>query len=374
LIKRVHALLQPLRAGSADGLEAERKAVGLDLARRIGAFLDRNAFVIVALAGAGVLQLSFAMLAVTPDAWYTLLGGRIVSRSWLPHHEVLTILGHGRVWVDQQWLAHVMLYGLWAAGRWPLALTALAAMSVTAFGLAAATARILGATARSTALLLLPCFLVGFVNTSFRAQTLTYILFALILLLLLRDEARPGREVFLVFPLLVLWANMHGSVVLGAGLVVLRGLVLAVSKLRARERVSAWMPRAAALVVLPWLCTLASPYGLALPGYYRRLLDNPTLGRLVTEWGPTTIRNDPFYYALLAGALWLAFRRAQAMTPLARLALLTSALAGLWTLRNMVWFCLVAAAVLPLALDAAWKPRPAESRRPINLALVAAAG
>ena len=123
----------------------------------------------------------------------------------------------------------------------------------------------------------------GLGNTVIRAQIWTYVLFALLLALLLGDGRRPSRRVFLVFPLLVLWANLHGSVVVGAALVALSGLTLAYSGIRARARGRLWW-KVGALVALPWLCILVSPYGLALPGYYRSVLDNPTLSQSVSEW------------------------------------------------------------------------------------------
>ena len=115
--------------------------------------------------------------------------------------------------------------------------------------------------------------------------------------------------------MLVFWANIHGSVVLGAALVALRGLVLAASSWRRRT----WLPRAATLVLAPWLCALASPYALELPGYYRRLFDNPILASSVSEWGPSSIRDQPVFFVLLLAALWLASRWSRALTPFAQI-------------------------------------------------------
>jgi len=365
---------EPLEADAAlpAGAGSARRRAGA-LLGRVAALVERNAFVVCVLAALTGIELAFLRATVTPDSWYTLLGGRVVSRAWLPRHDTLTVLTRGRDWVDQQWLAQLGLYGLWRAGGWPLALVAVTALFAAAFALVAAAARLLGASARSTALVLLLCYLVAVTNAAFRAQTPAYLLFSLVLVLLLEDERRPSRRVLLVFPLLALWANVHGSVVLGAGLVTLRGAVLALTGLRRRERPGAWLARAAGLLVAPWLCTLASPYGLSLPAYYRRVLDNPTLSGLVTEWRPATIRDAPFFFLLLAVALGLAAARARALSPLAHLALVGTAAAGLWSLRNMVWFALVAAAVVPSALDALWPPKDAPRRRALNLALAGTA-
>src|SRR5262249_5258503 len=153
-------------------------------------------------------------------------------RSWLPHHNTLTAIAHGREWIDEQWLGHLALYGLWSLGGWPLASLALVALYLGAFVITTAAARTRGASAGSTAIVLILCLLLAVSGTAFRAQTLACPLFALVLLLLVRDELRPSRHVFLTLPILVLWANIHGSVILGAGLVALRGLTVAVSGVR----------------------------------------------------------------------------------------------------------------------------------------------
>jgi hypothetical protein len=223
------------------------------------------------------------------------------------------------------------------------------------------------------AFLLLVCFIAGLPNTVLRTQIIAYPLFGLVLLLLLTDEQRPSRRVYLVFPLLVLWANVHGSVVLGAGLVALRGATFAAASLRRRAPTVAWLPRAAVLVVAPWACTLASPYGLALPGYYHGTLGNGSLSHFVAEWGPSTIRNQPALFVLLLLAAWLVFGHGRGLGAFARLSLLLAGIGGLLAIRNVVWFALVAAAVLPSALDAAWRPRPAVRHLRINLLLAGVA-
>jgi hypothetical protein len=339
---------------------------------KVADVLQDNVFVVLVLSAVAALQVALSRSEIASDAWYTLLGGRTVAHSGLPHHEVLTVLAHGRRWVDQQWLGHLVLYGLWDAGGWPLATLSIVAMFTGALALCATSARSLGASERSTSLILLACFLVGVPNTALRAQVVAYPLFSLVLLLLLADERRPSRRVFLVFPLLVLWANVHGSIVVGAALVALRGATIVLSVSRRRAPAAAFK-RAAILVLAPWACVLASPYALELPGYYHRTLANPTFGRIVVEWTPSTIRNEPIFYAALLLAAWLGLGRGRALGAFGRLALAFTAVGGLLAIRNIVWFALVGAAVLPRALDAAWPPRRTGRHRRLNLVLVASA-
>ena len=213
------------------------------------------------------------------------------------------------------------------------------------------------------------CMVAGLSNTAVRAQVIAYPLFMLVLVLLLADERTRSRRVFVVFPLLVLWANVHGSVVVGAAIVSLRGALLVYSLIRARVRVTEHLPRAALFLLAPWACVLASPYAVALPGYYHRTLANPSFGRLVFEWTPSTVRNEPIFFAALLLAVWLGFGHGRSLGAFARLALLLSAVGGLVAIRNVVWFALVAVAVLPRALDAAWPPRQTPRHKRLNLLL-----
>src|SRR3954469_7954805 len=83
---------------------------------RVADILQQNVFVVLVLCAAAALQTMLSRSAIASDAWYTLLGGRTVSQSGLPNHDYLTVFAHGREWVDQQWLGHLVLYALWSVG------------------------------------------------------------------------------------------------------------------------------------------------------------------------------------------------------------------------------------------------------------------
>jgi hypothetical protein len=332
------------------------------VSRRLLAAIDRNAFVILVLAVCAGAQIAFLRSALQADTWYTLVSGRVVWDSGLPHHDTLTALTLGRAWVDEQWLAQLAFYGLWSAGGIALAMFSLVALYTGAYAILAAGARSGGASARSVALVTGVSFLVGVQNTVLRAQVPAYLLCALVLVLLLTDRGRLSPRVYLTLPLLVLWANVHGSVLVGAALVSLYGVTHV-----ARGR----RLRAGVLLLAPWPCVLVSPYALDLTGYYRSVLDNPTLANNVSEWGASTLRGQPLFFVLLvAGGVLVTLARRR-LTPFGILAFAATGLFGMLAIRNIVWFALVAAAVLPAALDAAWPPRESRRRSSLNVALVA---
>jgi hypothetical protein len=369
-VERLELIEQALRPGWRDGLRETRQG----LARRVASLhakLERNFLTVTALAVCAVTQLLLFRRSVSIDAWYALLGGRTIALHGLPHRDTWTVLTLGHRWVDEEWLSQLFFYGAWHFGGWALALLVVFGLYLGSFLVVASLARGLGASDRAVAFVVAGGFLVGLGNSVLRAQIPAYLLFAVVLSLLIRDARRPSRRVFLVFPILILWTNVHGSVALGAGLVALRG-ALALQESLGRRRPQA-LPRAIALVGLPWLCVLASPYGLGEIHYFRITLDNSSLTHVVTEWAPATIRSEPLFFALLAASIWLVSRARGATTFLERLTLAATGLAGLYAVRYEIWFGLTAGAVVPLALQSVWGDSIATRRTRLNQLLAGGA-
>jgi hypothetical protein len=306
------------------------------------------------------------------DGWLVILGGREVVQHGLPSHDALTIWTHGREWVDQQWLAQLLFYGLYALGGVKLALSAHAAFIAAAFTLAIVMARRRGASTRSVCWIAVPVyFLLTWAAWNARAQSLAVLLFVATVALLIRDAHSPSRRVFLVLPLLVLWANIHGTALTGAVLVALWGVTSAVQN-RARP-LRQWLPRSAALVIAPLACVFASPYAASLPGYYHTMLLNSGFRQFIVEWRPTapSIQTAPFYLLAFL-TVWLIGRKKERLLPFEQVLLGFTLLMGLQTIRSVLWFTLTALMILPYALDGVLKPNTRAMRFPVlNRALVA---
>jgi hypothetical protein len=290
------------------------------------------------------------------DTWLGLVTGRDVWHSGIPRHETLTGLSQGRTWVDQQWLSQLAMYTVQRVGGLGLLGVVHVALSGGAVAGAAAAARRLGASAASVILILPPCaLLVLGAGFEVRTQAYAYPFFIAVLYLLARDSRSPSRQVYWTLPLLVVWANVHGSASLGAGLVALRGLTLA------WERRSVFA-RPLALVCAGPLCLLATPYGTAMVDYYRHTLFNGQFRKLVTEWRPVTdteILAVPFF--VLAGVLlWAIGRNAGRLTAWERWALIALMAGGITALRNVTWFALAALVLGALAIDAGVRRRMGE--------------
>ncbi|MDX6476752.1 MAG: hypothetical protein QOH95_2263, partial [Gaiellaceae bacterium] len=315
--------------------------------RHVRDLLETEALPIVVIAmWTGVLALSMQLLVV-PDTFLALVDGRLIAQHGLPHVDTLTYWTLGKPWTDQQWGAHLAFYELGRFGGVRAAVfVGIACVAVALAGAAIAT-RKLGASPRSAAIgLLLPLVCSSWL-AEVRTQSLALAPFVLVYALLALDARRPGRRVLLVLPVLVVWANLHGSVALASGLTALYGLTLL------------WRRDARAkgllLMVGAPLCVLVSPYGLDLIDYYRMMLLNPPLAGFVQEWRPpvVAIATVPFFAsAFVLTGLWSRHQRV--LTSFERWAIVLLLVGAMSAVRNAVWFELAAAVSLPRLVDAAW--------------------
>src|SRR5690349_21228339 len=180
---------------------------------RLAANLEENGTLVVVVAAFAAVLIAHLRTALAADGWMALLSGRVVAQHGLPSHDTLTIWAHGRRWVDQQWLAQLVLYELERLGGLRLVLLVHAALVTLGLGGAAALARRLGGSARSATWVALPVLIAFWPGAAImRPQSFAYVLFVGVLWLLLADQQRHSRRVYLVLPLLVVWANLHGSV------------------------------------------------------------------------------------------------------------------------------------------------------------------
>jgi hypothetical protein len=276
--------------------------------------------------------------AMVQDSWLTLVAGRLVATSGIPHHELLTVWAHGRTWIDQQWLAQLLFYRTYTLGgvRAVLALSAL--LSGTAWVLAVALSRARGASGLAL-LVWAPATIVAAPWAwQARAQTFALPLFVCLLALVFADSRKPSPRVFLALPLLALWGNLHGTAILGVGILGLHALVTA----------RRGMLRAVALGGGGLLALAANPYGLGIASYYRTMTLDPPFASLVAEWKPSTpsLAVLPFY-ALALISLVAAVRKRRELTATELAVLAALLVVAFDAKRSITWFALAALVVAP---------------------------
>lgn len=310
------------------------------------------------------------------DSWLELVTGRLIWQHGVPHHEILTYISHGNVWIDQQWLSQLASYAIYLLGGLGLLGVVNVALLVGPVAAATFAARRFGAPFRSVLLALPVCIALVAPSREVRTQEFIIPLFVATAYLLAADSRRPSRRVYWCLPMLVLWANLHGTVTLGAGLVGLRGVTVAWER-RALLLHSwrAWA-RPVALAAGALVSIMITPYGLGIVGYYRSTMASSTLRHFVTEWQPVTSVPIVAVAVFLGAAvmIWSFGRHPERTTLWEKLALLVLAAGTIEVVRNSLFFGLLALMIVPVSLgwgSAGANAAPRDGRRGLINGLLA---
>src|SRR5215217_4142418 len=306
-------------------------------------------WVVIVLGAIGVMEL--AQLPGAVDLAYHLKVGQLmVAEHAVPRTDVLAWTTAGRPWLDQNWGAQLVLYGIWRLGGFPLLTIVGAALTVASWALVAAACRRRTANLRLIAGVVLAGYAVSAAAFSVRPELFSLLLFAAELYLL--EVARTRPRVALAIPLLTpLWANLHGAFVVGIGLLVIE----AVAAAWRRDRSGA--VRYLLVTVAGIAGLLVNPWGVRVLGYAASLPTNQVVTRIVSEWGATNPRQLTGVLAVGAlGLLVVALVRAPAPGRVPEQLLRMAVLGGLalWAVRGVAWFGLA----LPIALSALARERP----------------
>jgi hypothetical protein len=289
----------------------------------------------------------------TIDLTYQVRAGDWMLRT---HHlldvDTFTFTVHGAAWLNQQWLAEVVLAALYRAWGWAgVSVTrgVLTGVSLAAIFLAC---RHAGASLRRAALLTVAGFLLAQYHMAMRPQMFGFALFCGTLWLLEGRRDRP-RSVWFLPVIVAVWANVHGSFVLGP---LLGGLAWLEDR---RDRSPVARTTLLATVAAS-LATLLNPFGWRVLSYTVEIGTNNTIRNLISEWRPTTITmgaGAAFFASALAIVLYFA-RSGRAIPWLTLLRLGIFFVLGLPAIRGVMWW----AAAAPVAVAGVLPPPKRESR------------
>ena len=260
------------------------------------------------LVGAGVYALLLTLgprLLNDPDSYSHIAVGRwIMAHGAVPASDPFSFSMHGAPWITFEWLSEVIYAAVYALSGWAGVVVLAATAIALAVGLL--TRFLLRELSPTPALLMVVAAVVLLApHMLARPHVLTLPIMVAWAAALVRCMDHRAPPPYWALPLLVLWANLHGSVVLALGLIgpaVLEGLL--------DEKRSEW-PRA----LLRWLpftalavaaCCL-TPYG---PGPLLIPLTTLSAGHAlnwISEWRPQDFGHvGSFELLLLAGIFALS--------------------------------------------------------------------
>jgi hypothetical protein len=235
----------------------------------------------VALAGIVAVFVVFAThTSADPDLWGHLrFGSDVLAAHHLQQWDQYSFTSD-IAWINHEWLAELVFAILYAlAGSIGLNLLKLAVIGAIA-ALLWRQARRLDATAFSSILLtILVCF-VTYTRTQVLRPQLFSVLFFCLLLLIIVDIERNGRERIWALPLLFcVWANTHGAWIVGLGTLTMWSVCWTLEHRRLDCVV-----RRMSVVLAATAATIVNPYGI---GLWTFLHDTVGLSRPdIVDWNP----------------------------------------------------------------------------------------
>jgi hypothetical protein len=316
--------------------------------RRIRAFRGSLVAITAAVAAAAGLGVVGA-----DSRWVAALGDTIVAERAVPEGVPFASAptsGWDNVLVAAELIFH------WLDTFGPHGLLVAQVLAVGAgFVLLAAGARSAGAGDSSIALVL-PVVALGALSSLvvLRLQLFSLAFFPGLLFLIRRELREPSRWIWLAPPILAIWGNLHGAVLVGYA--VLSGyLLLARSRVDPRGALFVWLASTIAL--------LATPALLETVDYYRGVLTNQAAKRGIGLWAPLTLES-PLDVLFIVAAVVLVALAARGRPQLWELAVIAGlAFLTVRTARSGVWLLFTLAApaarglnvqrALPSALAAA---------------------
>lgn len=293
--------------------------------------------------------------------WVVALGDAVRREGGVP--DVIPFATAPQVdWPNPVVLAEVLLSLVDDLGWWGLPALHLALVAGTLLVLLA-DARRLGAREGRVALAL-TLVVIGCASpfVVVRFPTLSLLPFVTLVWLLRREALAPSPAIWLVPPLVVLWGNLHGAVLVGVA--VLGVWVVAARGHSFRTR--------AAVGVLSLATLLLTSAGVRTPEYYLSALRNEAAVRGTDLWAAPSLAN-PLDVALVLAALVLLAMAARRLAPWEWLVVLGTGAATVDAARHGAWLVLFLA---PVAAAGARRVRaaPEYDRRRTGAAPLVLAG
>jgi hypothetical protein len=256
----------------------------------------------------GVMFVAAAVATAQPsnidsDLWWHLANGRYILAHGVPSVDVYSYTASGHVWVVHEWLADTAMYLVYGLGGVSLLVllgaAAVAAGEYVVYRLLRQGG--LGATSAVGAAAVLA--IASAPSWGPRPQLLNFLFVGALVAVLLRYRRNPGRWIFWLAPMFVLWANLHSGFVVGVGLVMVfyLGELLQArwSRMAATRADGDGVLDRADLRRVVSVAVLGLVAGLLTPGTYQTLvfalgtLSSSRIQSLIVEWASPDFHSLP---------------------------------------------------------------------------------
>lgn len=284
-------------------------------------------------------------------SWHIATGQWIIAHGAIPHADPFSFTWAGKPWVPIEWLAEVVYAAVFALAGYS------GVAAVVTAALIALHALVYFNAARFTrwglvAIILMDLVLVPMMLA--RPHLLAWPLIALWTWLMIRARDRDRAPPLAAALLMVVWANLHGSFVMGLAIAAAFGLEALVGTSDKARVLRQWglfgaLCAAAVFVNANGLAGVFHPFRIA----------SLAMLPLIDEWKPSSPGVTPFFFAVLALTLGLIAWKRPRLHPVRWLLLGALLVLALLQVRHQAVLAIVAALILPEGLaNGAEHPAP----------------
>ncbi|MBN1872698.1 MAG: hypothetical protein JXA33_00575 [Anaerolineae bacterium] len=227
---------------------------------------------------------------IQSDTWWNLASGRLTwtsRRVWLT--DPFSFTAPGAFWPNHEWLSQVFFYGIYQLFGFAGLDVFFAIITTITWGVMY---KLSVGIPRYRVIFLLVGVISHITIWSYRPHIFTILAIALLLLLLQERERHKW-----IPPLFLIWANLHGGVGIGGGVLVLTAIV------HCFYRWDDWK-HWATLALLSGLATLITPLGPRLWWFSLSMLNHPQT-TYIEEWLPPSLRWPISYPFFIIVFMWL---------------------------------------------------------------------
>ncbi len=285
-----------------------------------------------------------------PDIWWHLRTGQyIVETRSIPHADIYSSTSLGKQWVTHEWLAEVFIYETYRALGYAGLSMVFAMLIMASFAIvywrSPGRPYIAGFAVLLAAIATVPIW-------GARPQVFS-LLFTSLFLWVLEQHRRElnARRLWMLFPLMLIWVNLHGGFALGPALIAIFIVGWLLDLWAAEEqRPRAWtaIRQLGAVLVASLAAVLINPNGIRMYSYPLETLRSSAMQAYIVEWFSPNfhmVEYQPLALLMLATFVLLGLSRKRPRAS-ELLLLAVSAYAALRSARHIPVFALIAAPIL----------------------------
>jgi hypothetical protein len=271
------------------------------------------------------------LLADADTYWHVTIGRWILDHHQVPHADAFSFTAFGKPWIAQEWLAQVMLAGAANLAGWTGVVALAAAAAALSFGLL--TRWLAEELAPRVVLILVALtFMLVTPHLVARPHVLAWPVMTFWVMGVIRAVDRRTPPPLALLPVMVLWANLHGSFTLGLVFAVAAALEAVLAAPSGERRVVAFIW--ARFVVLAVIASGITPYSFESLATTWRILSLGGALSVIGEWQPADFSHFGGLEAVLLGAVALALVTGFTLSPVRALMVLGIAHLALSAARN----------------------------------------